>query len=134
MDLKVNGVGFQGKKEVIYALTKAAQKAKDFEYYNQPAIAARMTTDKFQTSLDASMQAYLDMALRDETFITTVKEMKPSELYYLHNLLQPERTQHSIVKPMDTFRRVANGVASNIGRGKILIQEALDDLFSKLEL
>ena len=32
MDLKVSSTAFQGKKEVLYALKKAAQKSKDFEY------------------------------------------------------------------------------------------------------
>ena len=134
MDLKVNSVNFTGKKEVIYALVKAAQKAKDFEYYSQPAIVSRVTTNVFRAELKASMYAYLDMALRDEAFLKTVNEIKPSELDYLHVLLKPEQTQHSVIKPMNTFKQAMQYVIAAIGGSKTKVTKAANDLNKKLGL
>lgn len=134
MDLKVNAINFQGKKEVIYGLKKAAQKAKDFEYYKQPAIAMRIRTDNLQTAQNASMQAYLDMVLRDEAFEQTIKEMKISDLRYLQCILMPEQTQHSIVRPMDKLKEAIHFTLNNIGRNKVSLEDAVADLYKKLEL
>jgi len=136
MDLKISGIGFQGKKEILYGLTKTAQKAKDFEYYSQPAIAARLSVslhDK-QAALDASMKAYLDMVLRDEAFIKTIQEIKPSELYVLHELLQPEQTQHSLVRPANKFKPIMNEVLSSVGRMSSSLREAVAKLYKELEI
>ena len=132
MDLKVNAVNFTGKKEVLYALSKAAEKAKNYEYYTQPALAARMTSDRMLTANEASAQAYLDMALNDEAFITSVKNMKASELYKLHNILQPERTQHSLVEPMNSFQQFMQDVLDNLNKDSI--SDAVSDLYKKLGL
>ena len=134
MDLKVNAVNFTGKKEVLYALSKAAEKAKSYEYYTQPALAARMTSDRMLTANEASAQAYLDMALNDEAFITSVKNMKASELYNLHNILQPERTQHSLVEPMNSFQQFMQDVLDNLNKNKNDISDAVSDLYKKLGL
>jgi len=132
MDLKVNAVNFTGKKEVLYALTKAAEKAKNYEYYTQPALAARMTSGRMLTANEASAQAYLDMALNDEAFITSVKSMKASELYKLHNILKPEQTQHSLVEPMNSFQQFMQDVLDNLNKDSI--SDAVSDLYKKLGL
>ena len=136
MDIKINSTNFSGAKEVIYGLTKAAQKAKNYEYYNQPAIAACLTCSKehMQTANEASMKAYLDMALRDQTFAKAIDNIRASELYILHNLLKPEQTQYTTVKPMNKFKEAIQEVTKEIGRRKFTAQEAIDDLFKKLEL
>ena len=132
MDLKVNAVNFTGKKEVLYALSKAAEKAKNYEYYTQPALAARMTSDRMLTANEASAQAYLDMALNDEAFITSVKNLKASELYKLHNILKPEQTQHSLVEPMNSFQQFMQDVLDNLNKDSI--SDAVSDLYKKLGL
>jgi len=136
MDIKVNGIGFKGHKEVVYALTKAAQKAKDFEYYSQPAIASRLNVGKqlMQEKLNASMNAYLDMALRDEAFEKTIQEMKISELYFLHEYLLPEKTQYSIVEPSNKFKSAMQEAMDGLGRGKANVKDAVSKLYKKLEL
>ncbi len=136
MDIKVNGIGFQGHKEVVYALTKAAQKAKDFEYYSQPAVASRLNVGKqlMQEKLNASMNAYLDMALRDEAFEKTIQEMKISELYLLHVYLLPEKTQYALVEPMKKFKSAMHEAMKGLGRTKVNVKDAVSNLYKSLEL
>ena len=118
MDLKISSINFQGKKEVLYALTKAAQKAKNYEYYAQPAIASRCKSDTLQVSNNASMQAYLDMALRDSDFKNVVKNGTDKDFSFIRKLLAPEQTQHSYVEPMKKFSEAVNEVINNNYGGK----------------
>ena len=136
MNIKVNSINFTGKKEVLYALTKAAQKAKDIEYYNQPSVAPCNIKSKIelQAIKEASMKAYLDMAFRDEAFEKTVREMKIPDLYYMHVLLMPEQTKSYNIIPMNRFKQAAQSVIDTIGLSKISIQRTLEDLYKKLEL
>ena len=134
MDIKINGIGFHGKKEVIYGLTKAAQKAKDIEYYSQPVIASKMTTDKLIAGQEASMNAYMDMALRDESFEKTVHDLKLSELYYLVAVLKPEQTQYSVVRPMNKFKQSIALILGTIGKARSKVEPAVDELYKQLGL
>ena len=138
MDLKVNSVNFNGKKEVLYGLTKAAQKAKDFEYYNQPAIVSRLTTSiqQMQASQNASMRAYLDMAIRDSDFKKVVKDVENKDLYQIRALLAPEKTEHTLVEPMKKFTEVINDVVNNNygGKAKESINSFVKELLIKLKL
>lgn len=138
MNIKVNSVNFTGKKEVLYALTKAAQKAKDFEYYNQPSVASRMTLNKniMQASQDASMQAYLDMVLRDYEFKSVVKNATPVELAYIQGLLKPERTEHGLVEPMKKFSKAFEDAVTNNygGIAKESAMSYVSELLQKLKL
>ena len=138
MDLKVNSVNFNGKKEVLYGLTKAAQKAKDFEYYNQPSIASRMTTSKqaLQTAQNASMKAYLDMVLRDTEFVSVIKNVTDKDLSYIKQLLATEKTEHSVVEPMKKFTEAINDVVNNNygGKAKESISSFVKELLIKLKL
>ena len=115
MNIEVNTINFTGKKEVLYALTKAAQKAKDIECYNQSAIAACDMKSKIelQAIKEASMKAYLDMAIRDSEFKNVVKNATDKDLVYIKNILAPEQAGHSFVEPMKQFREVINSVVYN---------------------
>ena len=137
MDIRTNGIGFQGKKEVLYALTKAAKKSKDFEYYNQPYIAARTITDRLviQASQNASMKAYMDMALRDTEFKNVVKNATNKDLSQIKALLAPEKTEHSIVEPMKKFTEAINDVIINDygSRAKESMSAYVRELLQKLK-
>ena len=138
MDLKISSVGFQGKKEVLYALTKAAQKSKDIEYYNQLAIASRITTGqiKSQAVNEASMKAYMDMAVRDSEFKNVVKKATDKDLSYIKALLAKEQTEHSIVEPMKKFSEAINDVVNNNygGKAKEFVNSLVNELLIKLKL
>ncbi len=136
MDIKINSVSFTGKNEVLYALNKAAQNAKHFAYDSQFDITANMTIRKqiVEAKQNASMKAYLDMALRDESFIKTINELKPSELSDLRNLLQPIQTQHSLVNPMGKYKSVMQEVLEHFGRKKASVEVAVSQLCKELGL
>ena len=135
MDLKISGVGFQGKKEILYALTKAAQKSKDFEYYSQPAIASRMPTYKLQASQTASISAYLDMALIDSEFRDVVTKATDKDLAEIKQFLAPERTEHSLVEPMKKFSKSMTDTVNNNYGGKTreTMTAFVHDLLQKLK-
>ena len=137
MDLRINGIGFQGKKEILYGLTKAAQKAKDIEYYNQPAIAYRITTGQIELKAikEASMKAYMDMAIRDSQFISVVKNATDKDLSYIKGLLAKEQTEHSIVEPMKKFSdTIENVVINNYGgKAKESMMSLVRELLQKLK-
>ena len=136
MDLKINSIAFQGKKEVLYALTKAAQKSKDFEYYNQPAIASRIPTDRLHAAQNATICAYLDMALRDSEFKSVVVKAKDKDLSYIKELLAPEMTEHSLVEPMKKFSKSLNETvnANYGGKTKETMTAFVHELLHKLKL
>ena len=136
MDLRISGIGFQGKKEVLYGLTKAAQKAKDIEYYSQPAIAMRISKDKLQAEQNASMQAYLDMVLRDSEFKSVVKNSTDKDLSYIKALLAKEQTEHSIVEPMKKFSESINYLVNKnyFGKAHESMTSLVSELLQKLKL
>ena len=136
MELKINSVSFQGKKEVLYALTKAAQKSKDFEYYNQPAIASRIPSDKLQTAQNSAINAYLDMALRDSEFKNVVIKSTNKDLSYIKELLATEKTEHSLVEPMKKFTSSLHTVvsANYAGKKKETMIAIIHELQQKLKL
>jgi hypothetical protein len=115
MDLKINALNFQGKKEVLYGLQKAAKIARASEYSNKAYTMSRMGMTKYEerAAYDASMKAYLDMALRDSEFKETTKKINLSELFELHEILKPEQTEHALVQPMNKFKSVADDVINS---------------------
>ena len=138
MNLKVNSVNFTGKKEVLYAINKAARSARDYEYYNQPAIASRLTTTMQlkQTAQDAYIQAYLDMAIRDSEFKSVVKNATKAELYPIKELLSPQMTEHSLVEPMKKFSEAIDDVVTDnyCGKAQALLKSYVRELLQKLKL
>ena len=138
MDIKINPINFSGKKEVLYAITKAAEKAKDFEYYNQASIASRNMTSKIelQAIKEASMKAYLDMAIRDSEFKSVVKKATPVELAYIKGLLAPKKTEHSLVEPMKKFSETIEDVVINNygGKSQETVISYVRELLQKLKL
>ena len=96
----------------------------------------RRRTDIIQASQDASVNAYLDMALRDSGFGDVVKKIANKDLVYLKSLLAPERTEHSLVEPMKKFSDAINGVLTkNFGGKKREVLAVLtEELLQKLKL
>ena len=137
MDIKVNSIGFRGKKEVLYGLKKAAERAKNIEYYNQPSIVSRMNSgaQSYTTAQKGAMQAYLDMALHDEAFEKTIQEMNISEFYSLQALLQPEVTEHSCVRPFNKFKQVITETLNDFhGNKKASVKASVEKLLKDLHL
>ena len=136
MDLKVNALNFQGKKEVLYGLQKAAKIARTLEYSNNAYTMSRMGMTKYEerAAYDASMRAYLDMALRDSEFKETTNKINLAELFKLHEILKPEQTEHALVQPMNKFKSVADDVINSLGAGKKSVKEAFLDLCKNMGL
>lgn len=135
MDISIDNIGFQGKREVYYGLQKAAKIAKTAELNKKGFITSRyaMTKSEERMAYNASVRAYLDMALRDEAFSKTIEELKSKELYALQEILKPEKTQYGLVNPMDTFTPVLNDVLNKLNE-KNSVREAVSNLLKKLAL
>ena len=111
MLVRVDAVGFEGKKEILYGLTKAAQQAKDIEYYSQPSLGGRLSSKaSIITAKNASMKAYLDMAINDGEFKNVVSSVSERDMSYIKALLVSEKTEHSFVEPMKRFAEKINEV------------------------
>ena len=119
MDLKINGIGFQGKKEVLYGLTKAAQNAREYEYTK---CYSRMNgLNKFNERIvhDASIKAYLDMATHDSSFLSTLSEATTADLYPIKQILKPGRTQHMLIEPFNKFSEELKNTLNSVYSNKI---------------
>ena len=105
MDLRINGIGFQGKKEILYGLTKAAQNAREYETNQTAYLASRiqMRKSEEQAYKKGMMNAYFDMVVRDVNFANVIENVHGKDLKPIKRMLAPFQTEHGVVEPMKTF-------------------------------
>lgn len=106
MDIKINNISFQGKREILYGLTKAAKISRAAELTNKAYVTSRMGMTKYEelTAYDASMRAYLDMATHDAEFPDVINNsLTKEDINSLKNILKEEVTQHGTIKPLTLF-------------------------------
>ncbi len=115
MDLKVSGIGFQGKREILYGLTKAAQNARDYELNQTAYIASRIQMNKYeeQAYKKGTINAYLDMVVRDCSFANVIENIHGKDLKPIKRMLAPFETEHGIVEPMKTFSPAYKNAINN---------------------
>ena len=138
MDLRINGTGFQGKREILYGLKKAAQNAKEYEMNQTAYIASRIQMRKYeeQASKKASINAYLDMVVYDSNFASFIENVHGKDLKPIKKILASFQTEHGTVEPMKTFSSayesvIGNSYLSKLDESfKLLINELLSRLKS----
>ena len=135
MDLKINGIGFQGKKEILYGLTKAAQNAREYETNQTAYIASRiqMRKPEEQAYKKGMMNAYFDMAINDLDYVKVVKNPPAKDLKLIKKILAPFQTEHGTVEPMKIFTSTINDVVNASYTSKSVIRTLTAELLSKLK-
>ena len=135
MDLKINGIGFQGKKEILYGLTKAAQNAREYETNQTAYLASRiqMRKSEEQAYKKGMMNAYFDMATHDLDYIKVVKNPPAKDLKLIKKILAPFQTEHGTVEPMKIFTSAINDVVNASYTSKSVIRTLTAELLSKLK-
>ena len=115
MDLKINGIGFQGKKEILYGLTKAAQNAREYETTQTAYIASRiqMRRGDEQAYKKGAINAYLDMVVRDVNFANVIENVHGKDLKPIKRMLAPFQTEHGTVEPMKAFSSAYESAIDN---------------------
>ena len=135
MDLRINGIGFQGKKEILYGLTKAAQNAREYETNQTAYLASRiqMRKSEEQAYKKGMMNAYFDMATNDLDYIKVVKNPPAKDLKLIKKILAPFQTEHGTVEPMKIFTSTINDVVNASYTSKSVIRTLTAELLSKLK-
>ena len=135
MDLRINGIGFQGKKEILYGLTKAAQNAREYETNQTAYLASRIQMRKAeeQAYKKGMMNAYFDMATNDLDYIKVVKNPPAKDLKLIKKILAPFQTEHGTVEPMKIFTSTINDVVNASYTSKSVIRTLTAELLSKLK-
>lgn len=135
MDLKINGVGFQGKKEILYGLKKAAQSAREYETNQTAYLASRiqMRKPEEQAYKIGKMNAYFDMITDDLDIIKVAKNAKGKDLKPIKKILAPFQTEHGTVEPMKIFEKVINDVVNASYRPESDVISSVKELLSKLK-
>jgi len=137
MDLKINNTNFCGKKEILYGLTKAAQNAKEYETNQTAYLASRIQMRKTeeQAYKKASINAYLDMVIRDDDFLSVTKNANEKDLKPIKKILAPFQTEHGIVEPMNIFASIINDIlnTSHFGKVREYVSSSTNELLSKLK-
>lgn len=138
MDIKISGIGFQGKKEVLYGLTKAAKIARVSEQTDKAYITSRMAMTKYEemAAYDASMKAYMDMVIKDSGFKSVAKNANDKDLSVIKEILAPKQTEHGLVEPIKKFSETLNTVINNNYKSKAKTKamcSVADELLQKLK-
>ncbi len=107
MNISTTNVNFNGKKEVIYGLKKAAQEAKNIETARSLGFGPRpIRRESDIYTAEGKMNAYLDMAVNDSDFSKTIEELitkKDPINKSFKETLQKKPVQFGEVNPMAIF-------------------------------
>lgn len=135
MDLKINNINFQGKKEILYGLKKAASLTRTYELTNKAYVASRIGMTKYEemTAYRSSIRAYFDMVTNDTDFSDVINNsMSKGDILVLKNLLKPQTTEHGRIEPLQKFIKEAVDIAQINRRGQEVLN-ALDKLAETLK-
>lgn len=105
MNLSVNTISFNGKKEVIYALKNAAKEARQAELHRAASFGPRpINKQELVKERTEVLQAYMDMAVFDDTFEQVIKELPTlKDGAEIKNSLKPEKLQWGETCPQQLF-------------------------------
>ena len=132
MDLKVNSLNFQGKKEILYGLNKAADAIHSYSVYTQPRLIQH-GENKIIDKYEASAKAYLDMITKDKSFAENVAEFNNKNLKEIRNHLKAYDIGIHKENPMKYFREFIESVMQNNHTNTQKGKNALAVLLKKLE-
>ncbi len=103
----MNSISFQGKKEILHGLSKAAECAKAAEYCRAASFGPRpCDRSVLEMTNKTSMGNFLDMVCYDKGFIDTMKNLKIDEIKDIANMLRPEKVQYGEINPLKIFKDV----------------------------
>lgn len=107
MNISTNNVNFMGTKEVVYALRRAAQESCNYEIARAMSEGPRTTAyqSSARTVCDAKVATYMDMAVYDDSFVKTIKELDSENKGALKSLLEPKQWQYNGINPMEVFSK-----------------------------
>ena len=128
MDLRINELGFQGKKEILYGLTKAADNIQSYSLHNQPRIL-RLGENRNLSKYQTAAIAYLDMVTKDSEFVQTVQKLNAKDLFSIREILKPIE---NIVKPLEYFKQFLNDTMKRNGENSASKRNAVKILMEKL--
>ena len=128
MDLKITSTNFQGKKEILYGLTKAADNVHSYSMYNQPRLL-RFGENKKSELYKIAAKTYLDMVTKDSEFVKTINSVTQKELIHIKSFLE---TQSNGVKPFEHFKILLNDVMNRNGFNSATKKNAERTLLEKL--
>ena len=115
MDIKINGVNFNGQREVMYALKKAADESFMLQAAELRGRGPRplANTGEARRIAEAKLSAYMDMAVYDSSFIDTVKNFSQTNLQKLQAILKPIKWCNEEVNPVDVFVKSLQSTVKN---------------------
>lgn len=108
MDIKVSSVNFSGKREILYGLKKASQLAQSMEFGRTTAYRGGAINEHLV--FNAAMNAYLDMATKDDVFFNVVRNLTKKDLDPIKDNLKEFTTQHGTLKPFGVFKDALENV------------------------
>lgn len=131
MDLKVNSLGFQGKKEVLYGLNNAANAIHSYSVYRQPRLM-QYGENKNLAKYEISAKAYLDMVTKDSGFAKSVSKFNAEELKIAKEHLEPYSIGTYNANPIEYFKEFIESVMHANNTNSVRGKHALEVLLEKL--
>ncbi len=132
MDLAIgSNTAFNGKKEVMYGLKNMAKAAKEAETKRSLSYGPHPIDTSYDVMENtAKMKAYADMAVYDEAFEATIKEMPKNN--GLKNLLAKVQLQYSAAEPFQLFKDTIMQTLRK--QHKKPDKDTLNDFFKKISM
>ncbi len=131
MDLRINNINFNGKKEIIYGFRKAANISRQIELYKNASVSPSKNAEI--NELLATRYAYTDMYIHDSEFINTANgSLTEKEINTLRQTLKPETNEHGTVEPFKSMYDNAIYVSGK-ERTSTEVKKAIEKLFSLLK-
>ena len=133
MNLSVNNVSFNGKKEVLYGIKNAAKSAYEAEISRSYAFGPRPEHREGMIAKSmGKLEAYADMAVKDDAFVSTIKEAGENKTLMadLGKTLVPVRKNYGEISPINVFKKAMTEAAENTSDNSII--SACQDFLGKL--
>ena len=130
MDLKVNSISFNGKKEILYGLNKASKLAQAIEF-SKTSYKDGIKREDGRICV-AAMCSYLDMVTKDSIFSNTAKIFTQKELQPVKDNLKELSTQYGTIKPYDLFKNALENIVKKERRNYPAKRIAANELLELL--
>ncbi len=132
MNLNTNNVNFQGRTEVLYGLKKAAQEAQTIGRNAAQSMGPRPIIKNNEIcKANGALDAYCDMAVKDESFIQTINSITPRFINELKEILSPIKTEYCRTYPQDTFIKSFKNASEN---AKIQAEAGVNNFLEKIKM
>ena len=132
MNLNINNVNFQGRNEVLYGLKKAAQEAQNIGRSSIQASGPRpLIKDKEIYQAKGALDAYCDMAVKDDWFVETINSISPNVTKEIKETLSPIKNDYASAYPHETF---ISAIKNAVESAKNNADTSLKNFFEKIKL